>query len=93
MTFEAGGGYEAIRLARKVQVDFGFFDYALPDLDGPSAVKQIRQESISFPFVLMSGQELVLEQLEAEAGPIAFLPKPLDLAAIRRIVQKFSSAP
>ena len=91
--FEADRASEAIRVARSVPVDFGFFDYGLPDLDGTAAVRRLREESISFPYVLMSGQEVGSEPWMAEAGAVAFLPKPLDVEEIRRILQQFSETP
>jgi CheY-like chemotaxis protein len=92
-TFEAGGGYEAITIARRVPVDFGIFDCRLPDLDGPAALERMRAESIAFPYVLMSGDILSPEQLSALAGMVAFLPKPLDLDRIRRILKEFFGFP
>jgi CheY-like chemotaxis protein len=92
-TFEAGGGYEAITIARKVRVDFGIFDCKLPDLDGPAAIQRMRAEAISFPFVLMSGDVWSPEQLSTLAGLVAFLSKPLDVAEIRKILRDFSGSP
>ena len=91
-TYEAGGGYEAIRVARRAPVEFGFFDYVLPDLDGPTAVMRLREETIAFPFVLMSGRYAELVGV-APAGAVAFLPKPLDIAEVRRILREFFDSP
>ena len=69
------------------QTDDGFFDYTLPDLDGTTIVRQIRREEISFPFVMMSGEESVAERCVAAEGAVAFLQKPLDMSVIRKILQ------
>lgn len=87
-TCEAGGVLEALRVARACRVDFGFFDYQLPDGDGMTAVKCLAQASIRFPWVLMSGEETIEERSVAAAGAVAFLPKPLDVVEVRRILKE-----
>jgi len=86
-TCEAGQAGEALTVARKMKIDFGFFDYELPDADGTTAVQWIQRERIKFPWVLMSGAETVAESSVAAAGAVAFLQKPLDIAEVRRILR------
>jgi len=92
-TYEAAGGYEALKLVRAVPVDFGFVDCSLPDLDGPTALRRMREESITFPVVLMSGEKLFAEACLATAGLVAFLSKPLDVGDIRKILQDYFGPP
>jgi DNA-binding NtrC family response regulator len=86
-TCEAGHAVEALFVARKMKIDFGFFDYELPDADGATAVERIREERIKFPWALMSGAETIAESRVAAAGAVAFLHKPLDIKEVRRILR------
>ncbi len=88
-TYEAQDGHEAMDLARMIPLDFGFFDYKLPDLDGRTTVKLIRKESIMFPFVIMSGEKNIAEVIKGEGDAVAFLPKPLEISQIRRILRTY----
>jgi CheY-like chemotaxis protein len=42
---EAAGGVDAIRLAAKVPFDVLIIDIRMPDIDGPSVAKEIREGS------------------------------------------------
>ncbi len=86
-TCEAGQAGEALTVARKMKIDFGFFDYQLPDADGATAVQWIRNERIKFPWVLMSGAETIAESNVAAAGAVAFLHKPLEIVEVRGILR------
>jgi len=86
-TCEAGQAVEALYVARQLKIDFGFFDYELPDADGATAVERIREERIRFPWALMSGVESIAESRVAAAGAVAFLHKPLDIKEVRRILR------
>jgi len=94
-TCEAGGGYEAIKVVRKTRVDLGFFDWGLPDLDGPSTIRRLREEDFIFPFVLMSGEKKAFaETITLPSGVVAFLSKPLGVEDVRRVIYKvFGSSP
>ncbi len=89
-TYEAGGGFEAIQVARAFPVDFGFFDCELPDLDGPTTLMRLREESLAFPYVLMSGGDAFAEVATGTAGQVAFLQKPLDVVVVREILRDVS---
>jgi len=86
-TCEAGQAGEALYVARRLKIDFGFFDYELPDADGLTAVERIQKERIEFPWLLMSGAETIAESRVAAAGAVAFLHKPLDIKEVRRILR------
>ena len=86
-TCEAAHAVEALYVARRTKIDFGFFDYELPDADGATAVERIREERIQFPWALMTGAETIAESRVAAAGAVAFLHKPLDIAEVRRILR------
>lgn len=87
VTCEAGEAGEALAVARRMKIDFGFFDYQLPDADGATAVRRIRDERIRFPWALMSGAETIAESNVAAAGAVAFLHKPLEIVEVRRILR------
>lgn len=87
--FEAGKAAKAMELARQVPMDFGFFDFQLPDMDGATAVRMLRRESIIFPYVIMSGESALARQHGSGAGAVGFLAKPLQFSQIKIILHTY----
>jgi len=73
----AGNGLEAVRLAKKLKPDVISMDYAMPIMDGLSAVKIIMMDAPSKILMLSAlslvGAKITLEALDA--GALDFLPK------------------
>src|SRR5574338_1448058 len=68
---EATGGYEAIDLVDKLQPDVLVLDLSMPDLDGISVTKQLRQQFPSLHILILTIHEdeaLLRAALKAGAG-------------------------
>ena len=73
---EAGNGKEALELCNHVQPDVVLMDLIMPEMDGPSATRAIRQRWPHIQVVaLTSFQEKDLVREALEAGAIAYLLK------------------
>ena len=90
-TVEAGNGLEAIEACKKVQFDIIIMDIMMPELDGFSAVKEIRKTS-DVPIIMLSARgEEYDKVLGFEYGVDDYVVKPfsskeimLRIAAILR---------
>ena len=86
----ASCGREAIALVRRKRVHVVIVDMNMPDLTGLETVTIIRQEvHVSVPSILMSSdnsRQLMQRALLARCE--SFMPKPLNLAVLRHIVEE-----
>ena len=73
---EAGGGQEALRLCRRLDVDVILMDLVMPEMDGAAATRAIRQECPHVQVIaLTSFKEEDLVQGALQAGAISYLLK------------------
>jgi|GEM_PF-3644124 len=90
---EAPDGFAAVARALRGGVDLIFMDLQMPGLDGPGATQRIRDarsEVSQVPIVAMTASTDPAEHLRCrEAGMVEVLPKPLDLAQLRRVVTRY----
>lgn len=89
---EAKDGKEAIELYRKEMPDLILMDITMPELDGISAVREIKQINPSAKIIMCSSmgqQSKIVESIEA--GAIDFIIKPYKdtqmMNAINRILE------
>jgi FixJ family two-component response regulator len=62
-------------------------------MSGLQMLTRLRQEGWSMPILIISGEESPMVGREViEAGASAFLPKPVSLAALRKVVRRFLPA-
>ncbi|HEY6910576.1 MAG TPA: sigma-54 dependent transcriptional regulator [Myxococcales bacterium] len=82
---DAEGG---IQLARR-GVDLVVADYMLPGMNGVQMVRRLREEKISAPVLIVSGEATVSIAVEAmKAGVLDFVQKPFDIDFFRaRVAQ------
>ena len=89
-TYLAGSGHEAVRVIEGKRIHIVIVDMQMPDLTGLETIALIRSKlRKAIPYILMSGdpsQELRQKALEAEA--YSFLPKPLDVFGMRKLVDE-----
>lgn len=73
---------EALEFARSTTVDLVLMDYRMPDIDGVSAIKALREldgyEDVPMIMVTVHG-ERALRQQAWEAGVHDFIDKPIDV--------------
>ena len=86
---EAKNGAEAVSLAQQENPDLILTDLHMPELDGISAVRQIRSDEKlrDIPILAMSGDgrrgmELFLNMDDLGTGYINYLTKPLSMSAV-----------
>ena len=85
---EAENGKAALEQAAK-GVDLAILDYRLPDLDGLSVLKQIRQVDPDVLVILLTAYASVDTAVEAmKLGAYHFMNKPFDLEALATMVEQ-----
>ena len=92
-TSTAGSGNTALALHREDPADIIVTDLRMPDGNGVELIRSVRASDTGLPIVVVSGQMLREAEDEAlDAGATELLRKPLDLAALGRVVAKYLSA-
>ena len=89
-TFLADNGRDGVTAARKQKPDLILMDMALPEMDGWSATKLIREdpETAHIPMIALTVHTLPLERKRAlDAGVDAYLSKPYDAGQLIRLVE------
>ncbi|BAT59728.1 blue-light-activated protein [Variibacter gotjawalensis] len=88
---EAGNGVEAIQVLeeRGGEVDIVVSDVVMPEMDGPTLLKEMRQRNPNLKMIFVSGYaEDAFEKNLPEGGQFAFLPKPFTLKQLVGIVKE-----
>ncbi|MCG8431088.1 MAG: sigma-54 dependent transcriptional regulator [Candidatus Omnitrophica bacterium] len=89
----AGTGQEALELVSRHPVDLILLDLRLPDLDGLSVLKRIKEFDQSIPVIIATATDRARAALDAmQAGAADYLTKPFEadsvLAAARNALEK-----
>ncbi len=94
---EAPGGEEALAIvqARGGAIDLLITDVVMPNMDGPTLVKNIRRIKPSLAVIFMSGYaEEAFRRNEQNAADLHFLPKPFGLKQLAaKVKEVLSGAP
>jgi len=89
---EAGDGREAVELAWRHQPDIVLTDIALPELDGPTAIRRIVSASpLVRVVVLTAGKDAQTGITALKAGASGYVTKDVDLSTLPRIVAAVAS--
>jgi two-component system chemotaxis response regulator CheY len=86
---EAEGGNRAIRLYKDTKPDCVLLDITMPDLDGLSALRQIRRLDPRARVAMVTGmgqQSIVLQAIQAGASD--FVVKPFEAGRVLAAIQK-----
>ena len=84
---EATNGREAIEALQRRHVDLMLLDLHMPEASGFEVLRASRSTRTSTQIVLMTGQSSIDNAVEAiKLGAGEFLPKPLDLPRVRRLM-------
>ncbi len=89
---EATTGTEGVRLALERRPDLVLMDIQLPDIDGMTALKQIRADegARSIPVLAVSASVMPDDQQRIVAsGFNAYVTKPLNMRSFLQTVEKF----
>ena len=86
---EARNGIEAFEKLKVDPVDVILSDIAMPDMDGIRLLRAVRESDLDLPVVLTTGAPTLASATAAiEYGALAYLQKPVDLAALEATVRR-----
>jgi two-component system, cell cycle sensor histidine kinase and response regulator CckA len=88
---QAGNGIEAIRLLedRAGEIDLVVSDVVMPEMDGPTLLKEMRQRNPDLKMIFVSGYaEDAFEKHLPDRGQFAFLAKPFTLKQLVAAVKE-----
>jgi two-component system, NtrC family, response regulator AtoC len=87
----AGTAEAGLAQLAKVQPDVVVLDFQLPGMDGLAALATIRERDPDARIVMVTGQGSVQLAVDAmKAGAADFLPKPLVLADLKRVLDRLT---
>ena len=87
--FEAGLASEALDRIAVSDIDLVLLDYKLPDGDGLSVLKKIKEASPEIQVIMMTGFSSVENAVEAmKLGAYHYVNKPFNLDEVEMLVQK-----
>ena len=85
----APDGKEAVERVRERPFDMVLMDIRMPDMDGITALKEIRKYNPAVPVVLMTAYSAVESAVEAmKSGAVDYLIKPLDFDLLKETLFK-----
>jgi DNA-binding response OmpR family regulator len=74
---EAGTAEDALKILRTSNVELTILDVGLPDMDGRDAVRQMRQEGIKSPVLMLTGHDTEADEIKGlDSGANDYLTKP-----------------
>lgn len=87
----AGRGDEALELARTLRPRLVLLDVLMPGIDGTELCQTLRGDAAlsALPIILLSAMGNRLEQVADQAGATDCLAKPLSIAALKGLVEKY----
>jgi two-component system, NtrC family, response regulator AtoC len=86
---EAGTGQEALDIVHREPVDLVLLDYRLPDLDGVTVLRGIKEHDADIVVILLTAYATVDTAVEAmKTGAYHVANKPFDLDAVSDLVAK-----
>jgi two-component system cell cycle sensor histidine kinase/response regulator CckA len=92
---EAGNGVEAIEVLERSggQVDLVVSDVVMPEMDGPTLLRELRVRNPDLKIIFVSGyaEDAFQKHLPAD-GQFAFLPKPFTLKQLVNAVKETMAA-
>src|SRR5690349_3181782 len=87
----AGTAAAGLAQLARIQPDVVVLDFQLPGMDGLAALATIRERDPDGRVVMVTGQGSVQLAVDAmKAGAADFLPKPLALADLKRVLDKLT---
>jgi two-component system cell cycle sensor histidine kinase/response regulator CckA len=92
---QAGNGIEAIEVLERCggSVDLVVSDVVMPEMDGPTLLKELRRRNPDLKIIFVSGYaEEAFEKNLSDGGQFAFLPKPFTLKQLVAAVKETMAA-
>jgi len=86
---QGGTGREALEQVRATAPDLVLLDLKMPEMDGMTALRTLREEGFEVPVVVLTAHGGVESAVEAtRLGAADYLSKPFDLREISLVVEK-----
>jgi len=93
---EAGNGMEAIDILEKtgVKVDLVVSDVVMPEMDGPTLLRELRSRNAALKMIFVSGyaEDVFQKHLPEDSQQVAFLAKPFTLKELVNAVKETLAA-
>jgi two-component system nitrogen regulation response regulator NtrX len=90
---KAHNALAGIELAQKHQPDLVLLDVWMPDMDGMTALQEMRKRGIEIPVIIMSGHGNIEAAVKAtKLGAFDFLEKPIELDRLLVLIRNALSA-
>jgi DNA-binding NtrC family response regulator len=87
----AGSAEDGLARVAQLQPDIIVIDFQLPGMDGLAAIATLRERDPQARIVMLTGQGSVQLAVDAmKAGAADFLTKPVELAELKRVLDKLS---
>ena len=88
----AGTGEEALQALARGRYDLVLMDMRMPGMDGPSTARALRAREDATPIIALTANAFESDRKEClEAGMNAFLTKPLEPAALRTALIRWTN--
>lgn len=88
----AASGHEALDAMKRARYDLVFMDMRMPGMDGPTAARQLRGRGDATPIVALTANAFAEDRKAClEAGMDDHLVKPLELAALRAALTRWTN--
>lgn len=85
----ADDGEKAVEMCRARSYDVILMDIRMPGIDGVEAFRLIRKNQVGARIILMSAYSVEdLKRVALDEGAVAFLPKPLDVENVIKLVSE-----
>ena len=82
-------GKSALKLITDKNFDIAFLDENMPELTGLEISKYIKKNNLRIKSIILTGYPCINEKLSKSVGADEYLVKPVDLAKIEEIINKY----
>ncbi len=87
--YKAASPSEAFKVLKNIKIDIGIIDIKLPEMDGISVMKKIKEEDPSIEIIMISGHGDMGSVIDAmRLGAADYFPKPFRLMEINNAIER-----